>query len=98
MRRGVSIAVLLVVFLTDAGRTLCQDSSAAPAPRSESSANPSAAEAKTTEPYVIELLQSKVVFRADGKGYRDLLLRVNIRSESAVREFGLLAYPFAYSL
>ena len=49
------------------------------------------------EPYVIELLQQKLRFEADGKGQRELTLRVRIQSESAVREFGLLVYPFASS-
>lgn len=51
--------------------------------------------AKGEEPYVIELLQNKVVFQTDGKGYRELMLRAQIKSESAVREFGLLPYAFA---
>lgn len=54
--------------------------------------NPNAKEA-----YVFELLQRKVRFEADGRGQRDLTVRARIQSESAVREFGLLAYPFASS-
>ena len=44
---------------------------------------------------MIELLQNQVAFEADGKGHRDLVMRVQIKSESAVREFALLPYAFA---
>lgn len=49
------------------------------------------------EPYVFELIQTTVRFEADGRGQRDLTIRVRIQSESAVREFGLLAYQFSSS-
>jgi len=49
------------------------------------------------EPYVFELIERNVRFEADGKGQHDLTLRVRIQSESAVHEFGLLAYPYASS-
>ena len=49
------------------------------------------------EPYVLEFVQTKARFEADGKGERELTLRAKIQSESAVRELGLLAYPFASS-
>jgi len=65
-----------------------QDSRSAKSARSESNA---------TEPYVFELVQNKIAFEADGKGYRDLVMRARVKSESAVREFGLLIYPFAAS-
>lgn len=64
---------------------------AAPIP----SAKAPAVAAKADEPYVIELLQNKVVFQADGKGYREFVLRAQIKSESAVHEFGILPYAFA---
>ncbi len=47
------------------------------------------------EPFVVELLEQKERFEADGKGQRELTLRVRVQSESAVRQFGLLVYPFA---
>jgi len=47
------------------------------------------------EPYIYELIQSAVRFEPDGKGYRDLILRVRVQSESAVHEFGLLVYSFS---
>lgn len=48
-------------------------------------------------PFVLELLQTKVSFEADGKGSRDIVARIRINSESAVRDFGMLVYPFASS-
>src|SRR6185437_8800268 len=45
------------------------------------------------EPFVIELIQNKVRFESDGKGERDLQMRIRLQSEAAVREFGLLVYP-----
>lgn len=50
-----------------------------------------------SEPYVIELLQTKVRFESDGKGQRDMHIRIRVQSESAVREFGLLVYPYMAS-
>jgi len=47
------------------------------------------------EAFVVELLQQNERFEADGKGQRELILRVRVQSESAVRQFGLLVYPFA---
>jgi hypothetical protein len=49
------------------------------------------------EPYVLELVQQNIRFEADGQGVKELTLRARIQSESAVREFGLLVYPFASS-
>jgi tetratricopeptide (TPR) repeat protein len=40
-------------------------------------------------------VKTRARFEPDGKGYRDLIFRVRIQSESAVHEFGLLAYSFA---
>lgn len=69
---------------------------AAACPQSSVPAAPS--ESKfASEPYVIEKLWSKLRFEADGKGQRELTLRVRVQSESAVREFGLLVYPYESS-
>src|SRR5437879_6470372 len=46
------------------------------------------------EPYVYEQIQEKIRFEADGKGQRELSVRVKVQSESAVRELGLLVYPY----
>ena len=49
------------------------------------------------EPYVVEQLRTTVRFEADGKGQREMTLRIHVQSESAVREFGLLVYPYMAS-
>ena len=58
----------------------------------DSSGNP-----YSKEPYVIEVMEHRVRFEADGKGQRDLILRTRIQSDSGVHEFGLLVYPYASS-
>jgi len=89
---GISLFVLLV--FPSASRP--QKPAAPPASQSKS-ATPPPADPYSSEPYVIELLENRARFEADGKGQRELKLRVRIQSESAVREFGLLAYPYASS-
>ena len=49
------------------------------------------------EPYVVEQLRNTLRFEADGKGQHEMTMRIRIQSESAVREFGLLVYPFMAS-
>ena len=49
------------------------------------------------QPYVLELLRNKVRFEADGRGQRETSLRVRVQSESAVKDFGLLVYPYMAS-
>lgn len=49
------------------------------------------------EPYVLEEVERKVRFEADGTGQRDVSWKVRVQSESAVRQFGLITYPFASS-
>ena len=49
------------------------------------------------EPYVVEQLRTSVRLEADGKGQRETTLRIRVQSESAVREFGLLVYPYMSS-
>lgn len=66
-------------------------------PPMQSSASAGASTSYAKEPYVFELIESDVRFEADGTGQRDLTIRVRIQSESAVRQFGLLVYPFASS-
>jgi tetratricopeptide (TPR) repeat protein len=71
-----------------------------PGPASSSpltTSNPPAGDQYSKEPYVFELIERNIRFEADGKGQHDLTLRVRIQSESAVREFGLLVYPYASS-
>jgi tetratricopeptide (TPR) repeat protein len=59
--------------------------------------NPPSDGAYSKEPYVFEEIERKVRFEADGTGQRDVAWRVRVQSESAVREFGLITYPFASS-
>jgi hypothetical protein len=49
------------------------------------------------EPYVIEHLSAAVRFEADGTGQREQVARIRIQSESGVRQFGLLVYPYMAS-
>jgi tetratricopeptide (TPR) repeat protein/transglutaminase-like putative cysteine protease len=49
------------------------------------------------EAYVIEVLHSRLRYEADGKGSRELTVRVRIQSESATHEFGLLKFEYAAS-
>ncbi len=91
------LALCVTVFFLWVGLAAGQQSPPAPTPHSPNSAKPPANDNDDKEPYVFELIQNKIVFEADGKGYRDFVARVRIKSESAVREFGLLTYPFASS-
>jgi tetratricopeptide (TPR) repeat protein len=47
-----------------------------------------------SEPFVVEQLRNVVRFESDGKGQKETTIRIRVQSESAVREFGLLVYPF----
>lgn len=58
---------------------------------------PTAPAAAANAPYVIELIQNRLTFETDGKSSRNTIVRVRINSESAVRDFGMLVYPFASS-
>ena len=49
-------------------------------------------DAYANEPFVVERLQMKVRFEADGKSQRELTTRVRLQSE-AVKQLGLLVYP-----
>ena len=57
-----------------------------------------ATEDYSKEAYVVELLQLRARFEPDGRGWRELTIRARIQSESAVRDFGLMVYPYASSL
>jgi tetratricopeptide (TPR) repeat protein len=86
-----------VLFPTRIGAAPAQESSAKSAVPTTTSAKVSENDSNSSEAYVFDLIQTRIAFEADGKGYRDLVARVSIKSESAVREFGLLTYPFASS-
>lgn len=62
-------------------------------PQPSAPAKPTAVD-YSKEPYVYEQIQEKLRFEADGKGQRELSVRVKVQSESAVRELGLLVYPY----
>ncbi len=96
--RSPALFLALVFLPMCGGPAGGQESSAIPNTHSTTSAKPPGNENNdASEPYVFDLIQKRVVFEADGKGYRDFVARVHIKSESAVREFGLLTYPFASS-
>jgi tetratricopeptide (TPR) repeat protein len=83
--RGLCLAFILFSFLV-LPRVKTQDT------------NPRPSEGPySKEPYVFEEIERKVKFQADGTGQRDLTWRVRVQSESAVRELGLIVYPFASS-
>ncbi|MGB8476357.1 MAG: DUF3857 and transglutaminase domain-containing protein, partial [Candidatus Acidiferrum sp.] len=50
-----------------------------------------------TEPYVVNIIQTRIHFDPDGKGVRETTIEIRIQSESAVRNFGLLVYPYMAS-
>jgi len=95
-----SVALFFAAFLlfpTRVAAAPVQESSARSAVRTATSAKASENDSNSLEAYVFDLIQTRITFEADGKGYRDVVARVRIKSESAVREFGLLTYPFASS-
>lgn len=94
MRSFLSTWLLLSFFFCSPSLTPGQTPPAAPKV-GMASASPSTDDAYAKEPYVYELVKTTVRFEPDGKGHRDLIFRVRIQSESAVHEFGLLAYSFA---
>src|SRR5258708_33191915 len=97
--RSPALFLALVFLPMCGGPAGGQESSAIPNTHSTTSAKPPGNDNNdASEPYVFDLIQKRVVFEADGKCYRDFVARVHIKSESAVREFGLLTYPFASSL
>jgi hypothetical protein len=96
MRTVFSAVVFLMLFSFSSPILVAQTPPPVPLPASKR-ANPPAEDSHAKEAYILELIQNTIRFEADGKGQRDLILRARIQSESAVREFGLLAYPFASS-
>ena len=97
----VSCLGMFLVLLGSSRRVCCQErpAPAVPPVAVVKSASPqtSPADSDANEPYVVEFFQNKYRFEADGKGYRDLTLRVRVKSENAIRDFGVLVYPFASS-
>src|SRR5947209_3030971 len=85
--RLIPASLFLVVFFSSSAGTV----------RAQQSPSDPSDESRAKEPYVIELLENKVRFERDGKGFRDFAVRIKIKSESAVRDLGNIAYPFASS-
>jgi tetratricopeptide (TPR) repeat protein len=94
MRTPLAACLLLSPFFPSSTFSPEQAPQASPAV-SYAPANHSTDDSYAKEPYVYDLVQTAVRFEPDGKGYRDLILRVRIQSESAVHEFGLLVYSFS---
>ena len=95
--RWVVHSLLLLAFSVSANSQQPSDTPANPASGKAAAAKSQEVNQDSKEPYIIEVLQTKYSFEHDGKGYRETTLRINIKSESAVRDFGLLVYPYASS-
>ena len=85
------LAVMLCLATSQGIGAQATKTASAPAPNSSTDS------LHSNESYVFEKIERKVSFEPDGKGQRDLTFRVRIQSESAVRQFGLIVYPFASS-
>jgi len=94
MRNPLSAFLSLFLFFLSSPSARAQTPTASPGV-SSAPANHSTDESYAKEPYVYDLVQTAARFEPDGKGYRDLVVRVRIQSESAVHGFGLLAYSFS---
>jgi hypothetical protein len=94
MRKGLLAGFCLILFFFSAPLVEGQFPSS-PAPAAAKPASPPLDDANAKEAYIFELIQNSLRFEADGRGQHDFILRARIQSESAVRELGLLAYPFA---
>jgi tetratricopeptide (TPR) repeat protein len=95
--RAVFSALLCLILPLFSRTILARQNVPIPPPAKSKPANPPSEDSDAKEAYAFELIQNTIRFEADGKGQRDLILRARIQSQSAVREFGLLIYPFASS-
>jgi TonB family protein len=95
--RAWCLAALLVILFFGPSQISGAQASNAPSASQSTTSNVPPGELYSKEPYVFELIETHVRFEADGTGQRDMTLRTRIQSESAVHEFGLLAYPYASS-
>lgn len=99
--KKISSAMWFVIWLCLptclAGQDATKDKDASSKPAATPQFVKSAPPDYSKEPYVFELIQTNLRFEMDGKGQRELTIRARVQSESAVRELGLLAYPFASS-
>lgn len=97
MAERLGRAVLAFLFALFFGPVRLPSQSPVSNPSSAVAPGQTGSDPYSTEPYVFELIQKRIRFDADGRGQRDSIIRVRVQSESAVREFGLLAYSFAAS-
>jgi tetratricopeptide (TPR) repeat protein len=89
MSSALAFASALVLSLLACPSAICQSP---PSP-----ANAPDLSQYTAEPYVLEYIHRTYRFEADGKSQRESKVRMSVQSESAVREFGLLVYPYMSS-
>lgn len=97
LRAPAGLFLVLAFLAVCRGSAGGDASSATPDAQVSTSAKSLGKDSNASEPYIFDLIQNKAVFERDGRGYRDLVVRARIQSESAVREFGLLTYSFASS-
>ena len=89
-------AIVLWFFYFSGQASGARDPGQAP-PAQSTSPNSTATDQFSEAPYVFDFIEKRVRLEADGRGQRDTTFRVRIQSESAVREFGLIVYPYASS-
>lgn len=51
----------------------------------------------SNESFVVQSLQTKIRFESDGTGSREMVARIHIQSEAALRSFGLLTFSYNHS-
>jgi Tfp pilus assembly protein PilF len=51
----------------------------------------------SNESFVVQSLQTEIRFESDGTGSREMVARVHIQAEAALRSFGLLAFSYDHS-
>jgi len=95
--RAVFCGPLCLILYLFPSPFLAQQGAPTPQPANIKPTIPPSEGSDAKEAYTFELIQNNLRFEVDGKGQRDLIVRARIQSESAVREFGLLVYPFASS-
>jgi hypothetical protein len=93
------VSCLLLLFISSYAQAQEKVESQSPpvAPSVAANKGPKQAGAAALEPYIFELLQSHYRFETDGSGWRELSARVRIQSESGLRDFGLLIFPYQNS-
>jgi len=88
------LLAFLLVSIPARPQVKVESQAPAPAPVTVASSAPKPPGSAQPEPFIFETLQTKVRFELDGSGSRELLGRVQIKSDSALRDFGLLRFPY----